>query len=66
MDLVTWFDIIIIALVLMLGIKGILNGLIKEAFGLIGLIGGLIIASRFSDLAGEFITKNIYKTLCNF
>ena len=42
MDLVTWFDIIIIALVLMLGIKGILNGLIKEAFGLIGLIGGLI------------------------
>lgn len=61
MDLVTWFDIIIIALVLMLGIKGILNGLIKEAFGLIGLIGGLIIASRFSDLSGEFITKNIYK-----
>ena len=61
MDLITWFDIIIIALVLMLGIKGILNGLIKEAFGLIGLIGGLIIASRFSDLSGEFITKNIYK-----
>lgn len=30
MDLVTWFDIIIIALVLMLGIKGILNGLIKK------------------------------------
>ena len=30
MDLITWFDIIIIALVLMLGIKGILNGLIKD------------------------------------
>jgi len=61
MDLVTWFDIIIVVLVLMLGIKGILNGLIKETFGLIGLIGGLIVATRFSDVAGEFITKNIYK-----
>ena len=61
MDLVTWFDIIIIALVLMLGVKGIINGLIKETFGLIGLIGGLVVASRFSDVAESFISKNIYK-----
>lgn len=54
MDFVTWFDIIVIALVLILGIKGILNGLIKEVFGLIGLIGGLIVASRFSDVAEKF------------
>ena len=42
MDLVTWFDIIIIALVLMLGVKGIINGLIKETFGsfLAGLSAG--------------------------
>ena len=32
MDLVTWFDIIVIALVLILGVKGIINGLIKETF----------------------------------
>ena len=51
MDLVTWFDIIVIALVLILGVKGIINGLIKETFGLIGLIGGLVVASRFSDVA---------------
>lgn len=61
MDLVTWFDIIVIALVLMLGVKGIINGLIKETFGLIGLIGGLVVASRFSDVAEGFISKNIYK-----
>ncbi|WP_169784670.1 CvpA family protein [Campylobacter curvus] len=61
MDFVTWFDIIVIALVLILGIKGILNGLIKEVFGLIGLIGGLIVASRFSDVAENFISSNIYK-----
>ena len=61
MDLVTWFDIIVIALVLILGVKGIINGLIKESFGLIGLIGGLVVASRFSDVAEGFISKNIYK-----
>ena len=61
MDLVTWFDIIVIALALILGVKGIINGLIKEAFGLIGLIGGLVVASRFSDVAESFISKNIYK-----
>ena len=61
MDLVTWFDIIVIALVLILGVKGIINGLIKETFGLIGLIGGLVVASRFSDVAESFISKNIYK-----
>ena len=61
MDLVTWFDIIVIALVLILGVKGIINGLIKESFGLIGLIGGLVVASRFSDVAESFISKNIYK-----
>ena len=61
MDLVTWFDIIVIALVRILGVKGIINGLIKETFGLIGLIGGLVVASRFSDVAESFISKNIYK-----
>ena len=44
MDFITWFDIIIIAVVIILGIKGIINGLIKEVFGLIGIICGVIIA----------------------
>lgn len=61
MEFVTWFDIIVVALVLMLGIKGALNGLIKEVFGLIGLIGGLVMASRFSQVAERFINENIYK-----
>ncbi|KEA46203.1 CvpA family protein [Campylobacter mucosalis] len=61
MQSIVWFDVIIIGAVLILGLKGLINGLIKEALGLIGLIGGLILASRFSGVAGEFIQSNIYK-----
>ncbi|MBR8462427.1 CvpA family protein [Campylobacter sp. faydin G-24] len=61
MDAFNWFDIVVVALVLILGIKGLFNGLIKEAFGLIGLIGGLIVASRFSAQAETLINENIYK-----
>lgn len=61
MDFITWFDIIIIAVVIILGIKGIINGLIKEIFGLIGIIGGVIIASRNANLVGDLISLYIYQ-----
>ena len=55
-----WFDLVVISLVLILAIKGLLNGFIKELFGIIGLIGGVIVASRYAMSAGEFINNNIY------
>jgi len=61
MEISAWIDIAVVAFTLILGIKGIINGLIKELFGLIGLIGGLVIATRFSDVAEKFINENIYK-----
>jgi colicin V production protein len=61
MEISAWIDIAVVALTLILGVKGIINGLIKELFGLIGLIGGLVIATRFSDVAKKFINENIYK-----
>lgn len=61
MNFITWFDIIIIAVVIILGIKGIINGLIKEVFGLIGIIGGVIIASRNANLVGDLISLYIYQ-----
>ena len=60
MEAVSWFDLAVVALVLVLGIKGLLNGFIKEIFGIIGLIGGVIVASRYADEVGELISKNIY------
>lgn len=61
MEISAWIDIAVVALTLILGVKGIINGLIKELFGLIGLIGGLVIATRFSDVAEKFINENICK-----
>lgn len=54
------FDLIIIAFVLILGIKGIINGLIREVFGLIGIIGGIIVSTRFGLEAGNLISQKVY------
>ncbi len=54
------FDLIIGAIVLILSIKGTLNGLVKEAFGLLGLVGGVYIASRTAQAAAGFVDTNFY------
>ena len=53
-----YFDITIGAIILILGIKGFMNGFIKEVFGLVGLIGGVYFASRLAPSAATFIDKN--------
>lgn len=50
-----YFDVTIGAIVLILGIKGFMNGFIKEVFGLVGLVGGVYFASRLSGDAATFI-----------
>ncbi len=52
-----YFDITIGAIVLILGIKGFMNGFIKEVFGLAGLVGGVYFGSRFADTAAKFINN---------
>lgn len=56
-----YFDITIGAIVIILGIKGLMNGFIKELFGLLGLVGGVYLASRFSQDAAAFINDNFVK-----
>ena len=53
-----YFDIIIAVIVLLLGIKGFINGFVKEVFGLVGLVGGVYFASRLADTAAAFIDTN--------
>ena len=53
-----YFDVTIAAIVLILGIKGFMNGFIKEVFGLVGLVGGVYLASRLSADAAAFIDTN--------
>ena len=57
---VSMFDIISLALVLILGIKGIINGFVKEVFGLLGIIGGIYFASRYAPVAGKMISDHIF------
>jgi len=53
------FDAIIIGITLILAIKGYFNGIIKELGGLIGIIGGLFLASKFYHQAGVYINENL-------
>ena len=53
-----YFDVTISAIIIILGIKGFMQGFIKEVFGLLGLVGGVYFASRLSDKAATFIETN--------
>ena len=58
MENVSLLDLVSIALILFLGIKGIFRGFVKEVFGLIGIIGGIYVASRYAESAGNFVDVN--------
>ena len=55
MENLNMFDIIVIALVVILGLKGFIKGFIKELFGLIGIIGGVYVASRIAKDVGDLV-----------
>lgn len=55
------FDLIVGSIILLLGLKGILNGFFKELFGLIGIVGGIFIASRVASDVGGFLSNAIFK-----
>jgi membrane protein required for colicin V production len=46
------FDTITLALIVFLGLKGLFRGFIKEVFALVGIIGGIFIASRIASEVG--------------
>ncbi|MEA3371484.1 MAG: CvpA family protein [Campylobacterota bacterium] len=56
-----YFDLIAVSIILLLGLKGIINGFFKELFGLVGIIGGIFIASRVGDEVGAYLSDLIFK-----
>jgi len=55
------FDLIVGSIILLLGLKGILNGFFKELFGLLGIVGGIFIGSRVAKDVGTFLSDAIFK-----
>jgi membrane protein required for colicin V production len=55
MQNISIFDLIVITITLILGLKGLFRGLIKEVFGIIGIIGAIFVASRISGDVGNTI-----------
>lgn len=51
----TIFDMVVLGITLVLGLKGLFRGLIKEVFGIIGIIGAIFVASRVSADIGNII-----------
>ena len=42
-----WVDIVIIVVIVLSGIAGLRQGIIRTAFGIAGLIGGIVLAGRY-------------------
>lgn len=51
----TIFDMVILGITLVLGLKGLFRGLIKEVFGIVGIIGAIFVASRAAGEIGNLI-----------
>jgi len=57
---INYFDIGVAVIILLLGLKGIINGFFKELFGLIGIVGGIFVASRIGNSVGEYLNELIF------
>ncbi|MBN2824639.1 MAG: CvpA family protein [Campylobacterales bacterium] len=55
-----YLDITIITLIAILALKGFVNGFIKEFFGAVGLVGGVVIASQHYPMAAKYIHDKAY------
>jgi membrane protein required for colicin V production len=57
---INYFDLVVGIIILLLGLKGIINGFFKELFGLLGIIGGIFIASRVGGDVGHLISDALF------
>lgn len=57
---INYLDIALAILIILLGIKGIINGLVKEFFGIVGIVGGVWAASLWGEQVGRWISAHIY------
>jgi len=54
-----YLDITLVSLLVILAIKGFVNGFLKELFGVIGLVGGIFLASKEYLQVAQYIDQKI-------
>ncbi len=59
MENINIFDVIVLSLTALLGLKGLFRGFIKEFFALFGTVGGVFVASRLASQTGEIVDRII-------
>ncbi|WP_456381622.1 CvpA family protein [Hydrogenimonas sp.] len=57
---VNWFDSAIVAIVFLIGIKGLFNGVIREMSGFIGIVAGIWLGSLFADEFGRWLGAHLF------
>ncbi len=55
-----YFDVAVGSIVLLLGLKGLLNGFSKELFGMVGIVGGVYVASHLGGIIGKFLSDTLF------
>jgi membrane protein required for colicin V production len=60
MDSISYLDLIAATLILLLGLKGIINGFFKEFFGMTGIVGGIFIGSHVGPKLGQWVDNLIF------
>ncbi len=60
MESISYFDLIIATLILLLGLKGIINGFFKEIFGMVGIVGGIFLGSTLGSKLGIWVDNLIF------
>jgi len=60
MDSISYLDLTAATLILLLGLKGIINGFFKEFFGMTGIVGGIFVGSHIGPKLGAWADKLIF------
>ncbi|PAF46549.1 hypothetical protein BKH46_07340 [Helicobacter sp. 12S02634-8] len=55
-----YIDILLIVIICIIGLRGFYNGFISEVAGVLGVVVGVFLASRFAGLMGEWLNVNIH------
>lgn len=55
-----YIDLILIVIIVVIGLRGFYNGLVNELAGVIGIVFGVFLASRFSERMGEWFSGSVY------